>query len=325
MESKSNNWIFFSLVVCALGMATGSCKRAEIPVIITIDTEDITDVTVLCGGIISSDGGAEITACGVCWSTDSTKLFIENAAHTSDNIEMGGFRSSITNLTPVTEYYVRAYAANKAGTAYGQTISFTATHYVSQINFNPSVDYGNLIDQDGNSYKTVTIGSQTWMAENLKAITLNDGTPLLDSYCWYNYDVTSNKADYGALYSWGSLTSGKLCPAGWHVPSMDEWQVLINYLGGSDVAGGKLKETGIKHWLSPNTYATNETGFTALPGGRRYINYGNFLDAGKYGFWWSSTAFDASDAWNRQLGTDICIYQNFDNKGIGFSVRCVRD
>jgi uncharacterized protein (TIGR02145 family) len=136
-----------------------------------------------------------------------------------------------------------------------------------------------VTDIDGNVYNTVTIGDQVWMAENLKTTKLNDGTSISNAidniawaslstpgYCWF----INNRATYeiyGALYNWYAVYTDKLCPTGWHVPSNSEWTTLTDHLGGAEVAGGKLKESGSSHWASPNTGATNVTGFTALPGG----------------------------------------------------------
>jgi len=145
------------------------------------------------------------------------------------------------------------------------------------------------------------------------------------SYCWYNNDAGTNKATYGALYNWYTVNTDKLCPTFWHVPSDDEWTTLTTYLGGESVAGGKLKETGITHWISPNTGATNETGFTALPGGYRY-DYGTFLYIGYDGLWWSSLEYSATLAWFRPmfyLGASA--FRDNYYKQCGFSVRCVRD
>jgi uncharacterized protein (TIGR02145 family) len=198
---------------------------------------------------------------------------------------------------------------------------------------------GSVTDFDGNVYRTVKIGNQWWMAENLRTTSLNDGQPIScvtdgdawgmpstiqPAYCWYYNDSASYKNTYGALYNWHAVNSKKLCPINWHVPSDSEWTSLVKFLGGSNVAGGKLKEAGTLYWGRFNN-ATNETGFTALPGGRRYINFGAFLDAGKYGFWWSSTEFDATDASNRFISSDIYIAESFGEKGIGYSVRCVKD
>jgi len=203
--------------------------------------------------------------------------------------------------------------------------------------FNPDVSYGTMTDQDGGVYKTVTIGTQTWMAENLKVTTYNDGTTIpnvTDATAWSelttgalcDYENTpSNSATYGKLYNWYAVNTGKLCPTGWHVPSDAEWTTLTDYLGGASVAGGKLKETGTTHWNSPNTDATNETGFTALPGGLRF-NIGAFHFIGGYGNWWSATEGSATHAWDRNMDSRYSSVgrSNFD-KELGFSVRCVRD
>ena len=151
-----------------------------------------------------------------------------------------------------------------------------------------------LKDIEGNVYPAVIIGTQVWMAENLKTTKYNDGMaiPLVSDnnawealktpgYCWYNNDAAANKNRFGALYNWYTVNTKKLCPAGWHVPNDKEWTTLRTYLGGEEIAGGKLKETGTTHWTSPNTDATNQTGFTALPGGGRRSN-GEFFGLGFY-------------------------------------------
>ncbi|MBA7528679.1 hypothetical protein ES705_20867 [subsurface metagenome] len=193
-----------------------------------------------------------------------------------------------------------------------------------------------VTDYDGNYYNIVEIGSQVWMAENLKTTKYNDGTaiPLVTDpttwinlttpgYCWYDNNEANYKNTYGALYNWYTVNIGKLCPTGWHVPTDAEWSTLIDYLGGESVAGGKLKETGTIHWNSPNTGATNETGFKALPGGLRSVA---FYDIGYYGRWWSATEQDAASAWIRVLanGNGI-VFSSNNGKSAGFSVRCLRD
>lgn len=198
-----------------------------------------------------------------------------------------------------------------------------------------------LTDIDGNVYRTVTIGTQVWMAENLKTTKYNDGTsiPLVkDSiewlklvtpgYCWYKNNEASYKATYGALYNWFTVSTGKLCPIGWHVPIDKEWKTLTDYLGGVPIAGGKLKETGTVHWVSPNTGATNETGFTALPGGNR-TRWDNNVTFGGNGFdgnWWTASEHDTTSAYNRamefQFNSD---FEIIGYKMNGFSVRCVKD
>jgi uncharacterized protein (TIGR02145 family) len=197
-----------------------------------------------------------------------------------------------------------------------------------------------ILDVEGNRYKVVKIGTQTWMAENLKTTKYNDGASITivtdngawialgtDAYCWYNNDAATYKATYGAMYNWYAVNTAKLCPIGWHVPTDAEWTTLTDYLGGADVAGGKLKEAGNSHWTSTNVGATNSSSFTALPGGFRHEVDGTFMNVGLYGYWWSRTAVDESNAW--------CFYLYKDNasswvgyngvKRYGFPVRCVRD
>ena len=205
------------------------------------------------------------------------------------------------------------------------------------IVFNPNITYGSITDIDGNTYKTVTIGTQTWMAENLKVTKYNDGIAIpnvTNNTAWRelttgalcDYDNTpSNSETYGKLYNWHAVNTGKLCPTGWHVPSDAEWTELTDYLGGTSVAGGKLKETGTTHWASPNAGATNETGFTALPGGLRYNN-GSFYNIGNHGYWWSAAENYAVSAWYRYMYyNNSGVSRGNDNKELGFSVRCVRD
>ena len=208
------------------------------------------------------------------------------------------------------------------------------------IVFNPNITYGSITDIDGNTYKTVTIGTQTWMAENLKVTKYNDGIAIpnvTDNTAWSelttgalcDYDNTpSNSETYGKLYNWHAVNTGKLCPTGWHVPSDAEWTELTDYLG--ENAGGKLKATGTIEagtglWYDPNTGATNETGFTALPGGGRDSD-GAFDGIGSVGYWWSATESGTSDAWFRGMIYDYSsVGRDHHNKGLGFSVRCLRD
>jgi uncharacterized protein (TIGR02145 family) len=195
-----------------------------------------------------------------------------------------------------------------------------------------------VTDVDGNVYHTVTIGTQVWMVENLKTTHYKDSTAipnLTDATEWTSSSSThaycsyknSNNADtikvYGYLYNWFAVNSGKLCPAGWHVPTDAEWTTLITYLGGEGVAGGKLKETGTAHWANPNTGADNSTGFFALPGGDR-TNYGDFT-MGYQGYWWSSTENNIALAWGCCLNFSYSTANRSTLlKGFGYSVRCIK-
>ena len=194
------------------------------------------------------------------------------------------------------------------------------------------------VTYNGVTYNTVQIGNQCWLKENLRTTKYNDGTSITNvtdnatwtsttsgAYCCYSNN-TSNCTTYGALYNWYAVNTGKLCPSGWHVPSDAEWTTLVNYLGGEDVAGGKLKETGTTHWQSPNYGATNSSGFTALPGGYRFSGTGSFAFLGLVGYWWSSTDGGGSDAWARDLDWfHADVGRSKQDKRYGFSVRCLRD
>lgn len=202
---------------------------------------------------------------------------------------------------------------------------------------NNTVQDVTVTDKDGNVYHSVKIGTQTWTVENLKVTKLNDGTSIPNvtantewsilttpGYCWYNNDV-ANKNLYGGLYNWYAVSTGKLCPISWHVPSDAEWTTLINFLGGETVAGGKMKEVGLSHWNDPNIGATNSSGFTGLSGGVRG-NFGTFYYLGGDGYWWNSTESSISNARSIVLHFyDSNASRYSDLKWIGFSVRCIKD
>jgi uncharacterized protein (TIGR02145 family) len=193
----------------------------------------------------------------------------------------------------------------------------------------------NIMDNDKNSYPVIRIGNQLWMAENLRTTTFNDGTniPIVSDnklwskmispgYCTYNNDAGKYKTQYGILYNGYTVSTGKLCPVGWHVPSEAEWLALTNYCG-ETAAGGKLKKRD--NWMSPNTGATNTTGFAALPGGSRG-NLGSFMDAGIRGHWWSSSENAKTDFWNRTMSySNSDVSGSSDHKQSGLSVRCVKN
>jgi uncharacterized protein (TIGR02145 family) len=207
-----------------------------------------------------------------------------------------------------------------------------------QIGSNTTLDKNGqmltVTDIDGNLYYIVAIGTQLWMKENLKTTKYNDGSaiplnttwvnPTTPAYCWYNNDATTYKAIYGALYNWYTVNTGNVCPTGWRVPTDAAFTVLTTYLGGSTVAGGKLKEAGTVHWLSPNTAATNVTGFTAVGGGHRLTN-GSFAVINQNNDLWSSNQADASNGINRyMLYNDAGVTSYNSGKGLGFSVRCIK-
>jgi len=208
---------------------------------------------------------------------------------------------------------------------------------VAVINTSIAQEGNTAKDLDGNTYKTIKIGNQIWMAENLKTTKFNDGAaiPLVidnaawlglntPAYCWYDND-SIYKNLYGALYNGYSVNTGKLCPTGWHVSSDTEWSALITYLGGDNIAGGKLKEKGTSHWSSTNPGATNESGFTALPGGSRYSN-GFYFTVKNLGYWWTSIEGKTLNGWYRSIyNRNSVVSRNYYDLTNGFSVRCVKD
>jgi len=314
------------LVFAGSGKKDENDSNAGIPVLTTTPVTEITQTSAFSGGTIISNGGTSILSRGVCWSKGQTPT--NNDSKTTDGTGPGTFESTISGLTANTTYYVRAYATNSKGTGYGNTKSFTTQD--SNTTINSFTD-----PRDGNVYHMVTIGTQVWMVENLRYLpSVSDpATGSIASPCYYVYNyfgtdvieakATFNYNTYGVLYNW---PAAKLAaPAGWHLPTDAEWTQLVNYSGGEQLAGGKLKETGTKHWDSPNTGATNITGFTALPGGIRDVD-GKYAKIGLNGMWWSATAYFSPYAWCRDMGW---CYSNvitfFMERESGFSVRCIKD
>jgi uncharacterized protein (TIGR02145 family) len=282
----------------------------------------------------------------------SGKIRIEKISNTVSVSE----KSSKSDTKGVNETKGAQPAVNMTFTA-GDRLKFTGIsgNYSTVVTDIPASDKTitfNFIactDGDNNNYPVVDIGGQIWMAENLKTTKYNDGTTSISNitvdaswqelttgaYCDYN-NTPSNSTSYGRLYNWyvvdnnaatmeASNGSKNVCPTSWHVPSDAEWTTLTTFLGGEAVAGGKLKETGTNHWIDPNTGATNETGFTALPGGCRYGG-GTYDAIRNDGDWWSSTELSTEGAHLRDMGYDITkVIRSDASKKYGFSVRCLKD
>jgi uncharacterized protein (TIGR02145 family) len=340
MRKHFNLQLMNFIALLSVLMILPACKKGKEPIILsapTVETEyavNVSPIWATLEGSISANNQSTI----VTFEYDTTTSYKQSINATPDTINGNIYTNEsayITGLKASTIYHFRIKAVNSSGTIYGRDTTFTtAGTGGSRIIFNPDLTYGSVTDNDGNTYKTIQIETQTWMAENLKTTKYNDGTaiPLVKDavawtelatpgYCWYTNDSVS----YGALYNFYTVNTGKLCPMGWHAPSDDEWTALTTYLGGESVAGYKQKETGLTHWQSPNTGATNESGYTALPGGYR-SNDGSFTSIRRDGYWWSSTESSSIDAYYRVLFFDSSNADKDDSdKKDGFSVRCLQD
>jgi uncharacterized protein (TIGR02145 family) len=303
---------------------TFTSDQASVADVTTTGPTSVTLASAVSGGNIISDNGAAITAKGICWAT--TKYPTTNDSKTNAGAGSGSFTGSITGLLSETVYYIRAYATNSVGTSYGNQVSFkTFTGTVSDIN--------------GNTYYTIAIGSQVWMAENLKATKFRNNDPIPEvgiSVAWdtvvtpascTNSFMADYASVYGRLYNWYAVSDSRgICPAGWHVSTDPEWTQLTDYLGGANIAGLKLKESGTVYWNVSDSLVTNESGFTGRPGAFRSKYAGIEVMPGDDGAWWTSTEFDQVHAWNRWLSEyDASVSRTDNAKTAGFSVRCVKD
>jgi uncharacterized protein (TIGR02145 family) len=293
--------------------------NSDFPTVKTFHVISITTTSAICGGEILNDNGSSITDRGVCWSTGSNPTV-------NDNKISDGYLAEIqlNGLTSNTIYHVRAFATNNIGTGYGAEVVFKT--FTGLVN-----------DYDGNSYYSITIGTQVWLVKNLSTTHYRNGDLITNitggidwiaavsgAYCWYENNI-SNKDIFGAMYNHYAVEDARgLCPSGWHVSNEEEWNVLVNYGGGLSVAGGKLKDSLL--WNSPNLGGSNSSGFTALPGGSRGWDDGHFYGKGIYGHWWTSTynpPVDPPIALLRYNYEGITFYSNIRRDG--FSVRCIKD
>ncbi len=335
------------------------CLRDNLPTVRTASVSDITSNTAVCGGEVTSEGSASVTARGVCWSTSHNPTIADS--HTNDGNGAGSFTSNINGLSSYTTYYVRAYATNREGTGYGEEVALT------QYNSNdgqscPSV--ATLTDIDGNTYNTVQIGSQCWMRENLKTTKYADGTSITNGnttasfsipYWYYPNNNSGNKSTYGLLYNWSAVMRNAssssnnpsevqgICPDGWHVPSDAEWTQLADYVSSQSqyICGNDNTNIGKalsynSNWytttnygecsISQNQSANNATGFGAMPAGFFHGTSAVYSSHTSHAYLWSSTENTRNDVLYRLLdhsnATLIC---NHNLPCFGYSVRCVKD
>ena len=425
---KGLSIIILSSIIIAMGMFQG-CKKATIPELTTVAVTDVTLNSAISGGTIVADGGEDITSKGVCWSNSANPTIADQK--TIDGTGSANFISNIVGLSEGTTYYVRAYATNEVGTAYGNELTFTTnevtgavltTTEVSSVTSSSAVAGGNITDAgggditargvcwgtapnptvalttktvngtgsgtftsnitglsdgttyyyrayasnssgttygteyqfitpvtdiEGNVYKTVKIGGQVWMAENLKTTKYNDEAVIpnvtenaewialtADAYCWAKNNEAKFKPLYGALYNWYAVETGKLCPTGWHVPTDGEFSTMEISLGmtseqanGTDFRGtdqGKqMKNT--TGWAE-GANGTNTSGFTALPAGYRSYITGISEGIGLITYFWSASGLDENIAVYRRLdGNNDKVFRSGTYKKAGKAVRCVKN
>ena len=321
--------IFFSICLLAFAGALtilmpGCKKKNSEPVLVTFPVLYISQQSVSCEGAVIDDGGADVTERGICWGLSQNPTTSNNKNTCGSGT--GSFSCTINGLLVNTQYYLRSYAINSAGIGYGPQITFRT--------WNAEV----VTDIDGNTYHTVTIGAQVWLVENLKVTKYRNGDQipevtdydqwgLLTSGGYCNYENNQgNGAIYGRLYNWYTINDSRnIAPDGWRVASDEDWWALSDFLGGEIMAGGKLKEAGLSHWKEPNAGATNETGFSALPGGHRdYAGIFDYIQWG--GGWWTSTEGNPNDAYVRYVDYGAYdLWRSLEDKRYGRSVRCIKE
>jgi uncharacterized protein (TIGR02145 family) len=315
-------------------------SEQTIPTVVTSAISETTQTSAIGGGEVTDQGSSPVTERGICYSTSPNPTTTNSTVPSGSG--MGIFTSNITELYPGTTYYVRAYAINSVNTAYGDQVHFTTSHdnFGSPCPGNPTVT-----DIDGNTYQTVQIGGQCWMRKNLKTTKYRDGTSIdypgsnnsmwetntTGAYAWHNNNI-SNKEFLGALYNWHAVNnSAGLCPNGWHVPTFTEFETLVNNLGGTSNAGGKMKSTRTEpdpfpFWNTPNLGATNESGYTAYSAGYRHT-IGAYDNLGILTYFWTSTEDTyPTVAYYFQLHQNSSSASNYYvNKNFGLTIRCLKN
>lgn len=319
--SSLNHLFTYKTVGNSVRCISNNNSPSTLPTVITLAPDNITDTSANFKGNVINDGGVLVTSRGICYSTIQNPTTVSNVILCGTGT--GLFNNLFTSLSSNTKYYLKAFAVNSIGTVFGDQIEFKTlpSKYV-------------VTDINGNFYDTIHIGTQIWLKQNLNTSRYNNGDSIpkvtdylqwgnlySGAYCWYNNDSAAYENPFGKLYNFYAVSDARnLCPEGWKIPTDAEWTDLTNYLGGENVAGSKLKETGISHWGNYNSDATNEFNFTALPGFKR--NYDGYFDTyGPSGYLWSSTA-NGGSAWFRII-TNV-VQRTSNSKRYGLYVRCIK-
>lgn len=329
-------------------------QMIDIPVVITGDVSDITHESAILEGNVTQSGGAAVIERGIVFSTDTDPSLNDQVIKRGRGL--GNYLALISGLEPETTYYAKAYAINTVGIAYGNQIEFTT--YSEYGQHCPGIPQ--ITDIDGNVYNTVLIGDQCWMKEDMKAVTLNDGTPIENAisetdwenntngaYAWYENNEEGHKPYYGAIYNWHVVHTEKICPSGWRVPSEQDWIKLSDYMTENfeDITAenegnmlkscrqvnspldGECATDEHPRWDEHNIhFGIDKFGFSAVPGGSRNWTGNYFYGHGIIGYWWSSTEVDADIARYRRIyHEDGILLRHQYSKNNGYNIRCMRD
>lgn len=325
MKSRKFN---LQKIIVLLVILINACQKPDQPKTLAeveLMSMSVTDVSFTCSSRVLNDGNDTIIEKGVCWST--TNMPLKRMNSTSDGSGNDDYQSFVSGLIQTGVYYVRPYVINSVGISYGDIMKIQTE----------KGDGKQVIDYDGNIYNTIKIGDQIWLKENSYATHFQNGDniyatkdkPVYESVSLEDTSVqilitgTKDANYYGKTFTWEKVVDSRnICPLGWHAADNNDWQKLINKLGGPDIAGLKMKEVGIEHWDKPNVGATNESGFTALPGG-----YNNSVWVGAYAFWWSAgQEYDSINALAWFLKYDeVGAYNFYTNKNVGMTVRCIKN
>ncbi|MCQ2280453.1 MAG: fibrobacter succinogenes major paralogous domain-containing protein [Bacteroidales bacterium] len=359
-RARETKYSAFS-VRCLRDHDDGNC--AILPTVTTNSIYDISANSAMVGGTVVSDGGDDLTARGVCWSTSQNPTIADSCTFTNGG--EGSYSCCVFGLFDSTTYFVRAFATNSAGTTYGQQKSFTTPTAIAynENDGQPCQGSPTLTDYDGNSYNTVQIGTQCWMKENLRTTHYYDGTAIATSstasaniaYYYHPNADSSNDSVYGLLYNWSAVMRGELssednpsgvqgiCPTGWHVPSEEEWNLLLDYVCdqsqyicghtshfiskalASTIGWAPNSEFFINYQCTPgyNTSDNNATGFSAVPAGYSYGQCDNWSYSA---YFWTATETSSDDVSTYILySIDSAVEHNIYEKDMGLSLRCVRD
>jgi len=322
----------FTAILSGFLLAIAACEKEEAiepviqPYVTTTDITGITDNTAIAGGTVTDEGDAPVTEREFCWSTSADPTIANNKITAGNG--KGAFQSTLTGLDEFTTYYVRAYATNRAGTAYGSNVSFRTRQKSVDVTCETTIT-----DAEGNTYKAVKIGSQCWMESNLKTMRYNNGSLITNlteqsewntvtSGAWSYYKNSPDSSSYGLLYNWHAAASANICPKGWHVPTDEDIRRLIDFLGTGNAAALK-SATG---WPEGKT-GTNSSGFNFFPAGSRFQSSG-FINLGRAGFMWTSSAQPdnpLSGILYAITEASSGLTQAYQPQNTGACIRCVRN